>query len=62
MRELGYVEGKNLLIEYRSVEDDRYDRLPELAAQLVALKVDVLLTGGTPATLALKRATSAFRS
>jgi putative ABC transport system substrate-binding protein len=56
--ELGYVEGRNLAIEYRSVEDDRYERLPELAAQLVALKVDVLVTGGTPATLALKRATS----
>jgi putative ABC transport system substrate-binding protein len=60
LRELGYVEGKNLLIEYRSVEDDRYDRLPDLAAQLVALKVDVLVTGGTPATLALKRATSSI--
>jgi len=58
LRELGYVEGKNLHIEYRSVEDDRYDRLAELAAQLVGLKVDVLVTGGTPATLALKRATS----
>jgi putative ABC transport system substrate-binding protein len=60
LRELGYVEGRNLLIEYRSVEDDRYDRLPDLAAQLVALKVDVLITGGTPATLALKRATSSI--
>ncbi len=58
LRELGYVEGKNLAIEYRSLDDDRYERLPELAAQLVALKVDALVTGGTPATLALKRATS----
>lgn len=58
LRELGYVEGLNLHIEYRSVEDDRYDHLPALAAQLVELKVDVLVTGGTPATLALKRATS----
>ena len=58
LRELGYVEGQNLHIEYRSVEDDRYDRLPALAAQLVEAKVDVLVTGGTPATLALKRATS----
>jgi putative tryptophan/tyrosine transport system substrate-binding protein len=58
LRELGYIEGKNLRIEYRSIEDDHYDRLPELAAELVALKVDVLITGGTPATLALKRATS----
>jgi putative ABC transport system substrate-binding protein len=56
--ELGYIEGQNVHIEYRSVEDDRYDRLPALAAQLVELKVDVLITGGTPATLALKRATS----
>ena len=60
LRALGYVEGKNLLIEYRSVEDDRYDRLPDLAAQLVALKVDMLITAGTPATLALKRATSSI--
>lgn len=58
LRELGYVEGRNLTIEYRSVADDRYDRLPELAAQLVALNVDALVTGGTPATLALKRATA----
>src|SRR5688572_739994 len=58
LRELGYVEGKNLHIEFRSVEDDRYDRLPALAAQLVASKVDVIITGGTPATLALKRATT----
>ena len=58
LRDLGYIEGKNLTMEYRSAEDDRYERFPELAAQLVALKVDVLVTGGTPATLALKRATS----
>jgi putative tryptophan/tyrosine transport system substrate-binding protein len=58
LRDLGYVEGKNLVIEYRSVEDDRYERLPEFAAELVAQKVDALVTGGTPATLALKRATS----
>jgi putative ABC transport system substrate-binding protein len=60
LRELGYVEGKNLVIEFRSVEDHRYDRLPELAAQLVGLKVDVLITGGTPATMALKRATTSI--
>src|SRR5687768_8484654 len=58
LRELGYVEGKNLHIEFRSVEDDRYERLPELAAQLVAFRADVIITGGTPATLALKRATT----
>lgn len=60
LRELGYVEGKNLHIEFRSVEDDRYDRLPALAAQLVASKVEVIITGGTPAALALKRATSSI--
>jgi putative ABC transport system substrate-binding protein len=58
LRELGYVEGKNLHIEFRSVEDNRYDRFPALAAQLVASNVDVIITGGTPATLALKRATT----
>jgi putative ABC transport system substrate-binding protein len=57
---LAISKARNLLIEYRSVEDDRYARLPDLSAQLVALKVDVLITGGTPATLALKRATSSI--
>jgi putative ABC transport system substrate-binding protein len=57
LRELGYVEGKNLAIEYRFA-DDRYERLAALAAELVALKVDVLLTGGTPSTQALKRVTA----
>ena len=57
LRELGYVEGKNVAFEYR-VADDRYERLSALAAELVAAKADVLVTGGTPAALALKRATS----
>jgi putative ABC transport system substrate-binding protein len=57
LRELGYVEGKNLAIEYRFA-DDRYERLAALAAELVALKVDVLLTGGTPSAQALKRVTA----
>jgi putative ABC transport system substrate-binding protein len=59
MRELGYVEGQNLLIEYRSV-DGRNERYPEMAADLVRLKVDVIVTRGTPALLAAKSATAAI--
>ena len=55
--ELGYVEGKNLIVERRFAED-RLDRLPRLAAELVSLKVDVIWTVGTLAPLAAKRATS----
>jgi len=58
LRELGYVEGRNVLIEYRSAEG-RPDRLPDLAAELVALKVDVIVSGGgTLAALAAQRASS----
>lgn len=57
MREHGYVEGQNLLIEYRFSED-RDDRLPELAAELVASKVDLIVTSGVPASVAAKAATS----
>src|SRR5439155_16183546 len=57
MRELGYQEGQNILIEYRYSED-RDDRLPELAAELVALKVDLILASGTPAVAAAEQATS----
>jgi len=57
LRELGYVEGKNIVIEYRWAEG-KYDRLPDLAAELVRLKVDILVTSGTPGTLAAKRATT----
>jgi ABC-type uncharacterized transport system substrate-binding protein len=57
LRDLGYVEGKNILIESRWAEE-QYDQLPALAAELVRLKVDVLLTYGTPGTLAAKRATT----
>jgi putative ABC transport system substrate-binding protein len=57
LRELGYVEGKNLTLERRYAED-RLDRLPKFAAELVSLKVDVIMAAGTLAPLAAKRATS----
>src|SRR4030095_879881 len=57
LRDLGYVEGKNIDFEYRFA-DDKLDRLPPRADELVRLKVDVLLTPGTPGALALKKATS----
>ncbi len=57
LRELGYVEGKNIVIEWRSAEG-KLDRLPALAAELVRLKVDVIVTGGPTATRAAKEATS----
>src|SRR5882724_1811895 len=57
LRDLGYVEGRNLVIESRSAEG-KFERLPALAAELVALKVDVIVTAeGTPAALAAKQAT-----
>jgi putative ABC transport system substrate-binding protein len=56
LRDLGYVEGKNVAFEYRFA-DNNLDRLPALADELVRLKVDVLLTAGTPGALALKKAT-----
>ena len=54
--ELGYKEGQNLEIVYRS-SDGRDERFPSLASELVRLKVDLILTRGTPAALAAKRAT-----
>jgi putative tryptophan/tyrosine transport system substrate-binding protein len=57
MRERGYVEGKDFVIEWRSVEG-KYERFSELAAELVRLKVDVFVTGVTAALPALKRATT----
>jgi putative tryptophan/tyrosine transport system substrate-binding protein len=57
LRELGYVEGKNIIIERRSAEA-KLDRLPELAAELVRLKVDVIVTAGPAPTRAAKGATS----
>ncbi len=56
LRDLGYVEGQNIVIEYRWAEGS-YQRFPALVADLVKLKVDVILTAGTPAALAAKRAT-----
>ena len=56
LRELGYVEGRNLLIEYRSA-DGRAERFPDLASELVRLKVDLIVTRGTPAARAAKNAT-----
>jgi len=56
LRELGYVEGESFVIEYRSA-DGHDDRFPVMAAELVRLKVDLILTRGTPAALAAKNAT-----
>jgi putative ABC transport system substrate-binding protein len=57
LRELGYVEGRNLTIEERWA-DGRYERLPALAAELVRSNVDVIVTHGTPGALAAKHATT----
>jgi putative ABC transport system substrate-binding protein len=56
LRDLGYVEGRNLVIEYRDAER-KLERFPALAAELVALKVDVIVASGTLAALAAKEAT-----
>ena len=57
MRDLGWVEGKNLEIEYRTA-NGRVDRLPALAAELLQKNVDVIVVGSSPGALAVKRATS----
>jgi putative ABC transport system substrate-binding protein len=57
MRELGYVEGKNLVIEWRFA-DGKLERLPGLAAELVQLKVDIIVTAGSPAISAAQKATT----
>src|SRR5438093_6605376 len=57
LSKLGWIEGKNITIEYRFAEQ-KNERLPELAAELVRLKVDLIVVRGTPATLAAKSATT----
>jgi len=57
LRDIGYVEGRNLVIEYRSAEG-RFERLPALAAELIALKVDIMLAMNPQAALAAKQATN----
>src|SRR5882672_1731320 len=57
LRDLGYQEGRDFIIEYRWA-DGNYDRLPALLADLVRLKVDVIVTHGVPGVLAAKQATS----
>src|SRR2546426_9621802 len=59
LRELGYVEGRDFVIEYRSA-DGRPERFPGLATELVRLKVDLIVTRGTPAVLAAKKATGSI--
>jgi putative ABC transport system substrate-binding protein len=56
LRDLGYVEGRNVVIEYRDA-DGKLERLPALAAELVGLKVDVIVAVGTPQALGAKQAT-----
>ena len=55
LSKLGWIEGKNFTIEYRFAENKGQDRLPELAGDLVRLKVDLIVCGDTPASLAAKR-------
>ncbi len=59
MRELGYLEGRNLAMEWRFAEG-KLDRLSDLAAELVQLKMDVILSGSATTTIALKKATTAI--
>lgn len=57
MHELGYIEGRNLVLEYRSADGDA-TRFPALVSELISLNVDLIMTRGTPAALAAKNATS----
>jgi putative ABC transport system substrate-binding protein len=57
LRELGYVDGRNIVIEFRWAEE-KYDRLPQLVRELIATRVDLLITHGTPGTRAARQATS----
>src|SRR5215471_6389749 len=59
LRELGYVEGKNIIIELRGA-DGKLDRLPALASELVRLKVDIIVSTSGAVTSAAKQATSAI--
>lgn len=59
LREVGYVEGQNIALEYRWAEG-KFERLPALAGELVRLKVDIVVTSGAPAAFAAKEATSAI--
>jgi putative ABC transport system substrate-binding protein len=56
LRELGWIEGQNIVIDYRFAEG-RFDQLPDLAAELVRLKVDIIVAAPTPAAVAAKNAT-----
>lgn len=60
LNKLGWIEGKNLTIEYRFAENKGQKFLPELAAELVRLKVDLIVVAATPSALAAKKATSAI--
>src|SRR6266481_445719 len=59
LRELGWIEGRTVAIEYRWAEN-RPERFAEFAAEFVRLKVDVIVTGGTPVVLAMRQATTAI--
>jgi putative ABC transport system substrate-binding protein len=61
LRDLGYIENKNLMIELRTA-DSNYERLPALAANLVQLKVDVVVAFGAKAVIAAQQATSTIPS
>jgi putative ABC transport system substrate-binding protein len=59
LRDLGYIEGQNIIIEYRFAER-RYERFPQLAAELVRLNPDVIITSTTPGVRAAKKATTSI--
>jgi putative ABC transport system substrate-binding protein len=59
LRDHGYVEGRNILVEYRWAEG-KYERFPTLIAELIGLKVELIVTAGTPASLAVQKATTSI--